>query len=74
MLTILKLLLSLANSAASYVERKQLMDAGEARYIRGQINEAQERVAIANKARDDSNRDFDNRGGVPNNDDPNLRD
>ncbi len=49
--SILKLVLSLASSIAQYMERKQLLDAGEARQIAKNLTAASRKVEAAVKAR-----------------------
>lgn len=50
-LTILRLLLSLANSVAAVVREKQLMDAGEAKATARSLAVIAERLGIADKLR-----------------------
>ena len=52
-LVLLKLVLTVADKLFSYIEREQLMDAGEARVISKQMEELNARVQKASKARDD---------------------
>lgn len=52
-LVLLKLVLTVADKLFSYIEREQLMNAGEARVISKQMEELNARVQKASKARDD---------------------
>ena len=74
MLTIFKLLLQVTLGLSEYVERKQLMDAGEARAIRGIMEKANDRLQAATQARVNAGRRFRDRNRVPDDKDPNLRD
>jgi hypothetical protein len=72
--SLLRTLLGIAASVATYVQQRQLMDAGRAEQINKALSHANENIKKANRARDAAERDFDKRDGVPDNDDPNLRD
>lgn len=73
-LAILRALLGLANSLTSYLQEKQLIEAGEAQAIAEGLKNAQDAISKARKARRNALNDFDRRNGVPDDDDPNLRD
>jgi hypothetical protein len=65
MFTLLKALLTLASSLASYMHDKKLMDAGAAQAILKGVNDANEAIATANAAR--------NAHSVPESTDPDNR-
>lgn len=71
---LLRVMINLATSLASYVESKQLLDAGEARGILKGLTYAKNKLDKANRARDAAVNEFDKRDGLPDDDDPNLRD
>jgi len=73
-LAVLKAILGLAGSLAAYLNNKQLLDAGEAQAIVKSLNHAKETINKATAARNKATSDFDDANGLPNNDDPNLRD
>lgn len=73
-LAILRALLGLASSLTSYLQEKQLIEAGEAKAIAEGLKNAQAATEKARKARRDALRKFDKSGGLPDDDDPNLRD
>ena len=73
-LGLLKTLLGLASAVADYMNKKQLLDAGEAKAISEGLTKANEIVKNANKARLSASRSFDDRNGLPDEQDPNLRD
>jgi alpha-glucuronidase len=73
-IALLNLLLSLASSVAKYVSDKQLMEAGSAQEISRNLEASLNVMEKARKARDSAVADFDKRGGVPDDKDPNLRD
>lgn len=73
-LALLKVLLGLANSLTAYLNNKQLIDAGEAQAISEGLQNAQDAVQKAREARRTAVREFDKRDGVPDDEDPNLRD
>lgn len=70
----LRTLLSLAAAVATYVQQRQLIDAGRAEEINRALVHANENIKKANSARDAAEREFDKRDGVPDESDPNLRD
>lgn len=73
-LALLRLLLSLAHTVMNVVQQRQLLAAGEANAIAKQIISTQATVDKAIKARDAALKRFDDTGGVPDDNDPNLRD
>lgn len=73
-LSVLRALLSIAGSLTQYLHDKQMLDAGAATAIANGLKESQDAIEQARKARDDATRKFDERGGVPDDNDPNLRD
>lgn len=73
-MAILKILLSLASSVAQYMQNKQLLEAGKAQAILQGIKDAREITKTANAARSDAVAKFDERAGLPDESDPNLRD
>jgi len=73
-LRILEAVLGFARALAEYVERKQLMDAGEAKAIASQLESSANVLRNARMARDNAVSNFDDNGGVPDDEDPNLRD
>lgn len=73
-LAILRALLGLASSITSYLQERQLIEAGEARAIAEGLKNAQDAITKANQARRTAERKFDESGGVPDDSDPNLRD
>lgn len=72
--TILRLLLSLANTVATYVRDRKLLEQGEANAILAQLKGSVDALDRATKARDAATAKFDDTGGVPDEQDPNLRD
>lgn len=73
-LAVLRALLGLASSITTYLQNKQLIEAGEALAIAEGLKNAQEAINKANQARRAAERKFDESGGVPDDSDPNLRD
>lgn len=73
-LAMLRALLGLASSLTTYLQNKQLLEAGEAQAIAEGLKNAQAAITKARKARRDAVADFDKRDGVPDDNDPNLRD
>jgi len=73
-LALLKGLLALSNSLTEYLRNKQLIDAGEAQAISEGLQNAQDAVQKAREDRRPGVREFDKRDGVPDDEDPNLRD
>lgn len=71
-LRILEAVLGFARALASYVERKQLMDAGEAKALASQLESSANVLQRARRARDNAVRDYDANGLRE--DDPNRRD
>lgn len=73
-LALLRVILGLASSLTDYLRDKQLIEAGEAKAISEGLKNAQNAITKARKARYNANRAFDERDGVPDDKDPNLRD
>ena len=73
-LTVLKALLSFARGLTGYLRDKQLLDAGEAKAIASQLESSLNALASATKARRAAVAKFDDANGVPDDEDPNLRD
>lgn len=73
-LAFLRALLGLAGTVASYLSNKQLLDAGEAKAIAEGLDNANKALQKAYDARSGAVADFDERDGVPDDNDPNLRD
>lgn len=73
-LALLKGLLGLGFSLIGYLQNRQLIEAGEARAIAEGLQNAQDAINKARKARRAVVSEFDERDGVPDEDDPNLRD
>ena len=73
-LRILEAVLGFARALAEYVERKQLMDAGEAKAIASQLESSANVLQRAINARRNAVDSFDANNGVPDDEDPNLRD
>lgn len=73
-LKLLKLLLQLSSDLTVHLQSKQLMEAGEASAIREMLYNAIHRSNEAIKARNAAGAKFDARNGVPDDNDPNLRD
>ena len=73
-LAMLRALLGLASSLTAYLQNKQLIEAGEAQAIAEGLKNAQDAITKARKARRNAVTDFDKRDGVPDDNDPNLRD
>lgn len=73
-LALLRLVLSLAQSLTSYLNNKRLIDAGEAKAIARQLESSLNAVERASTARAGAVDAFGKRDGVPDDEDPNLRD
>lgn len=73
-LAILQFFLRISASIASYMQSRQLMEAGKAEQIVQNLKEAQNAIKKANKARTSAEHNFDKRDGVPDDKDPYLRD
>ena len=73
-LATLRALVGLCASLTTYLHDRKLIAAGEAQAISKGLIEAQINVAKARKARIEAQRRFDDADGVPDNNDPNLRD
>jgi hypothetical protein len=73
-LAMLRALLGLTSSLTTYLQNKQLLAAGEAHAIAEGLRNAQDAITEARKARRAAVSDFDRRHGVPDDNDPNLRD
>tara|TARA_R100000152_G_C6782307_1_gene219775 strand:- start:18167 stop:18385 length:219 start_codon:yes stop_codon:yes gene_type:complete len=72
MIRLVNLLLGLAASLVSYLDKRQLLEAGEAIAIKEGIQHAQDQVEKAKQARADAVRRYDEHG--MSDDDPNRRD
>ena len=73
-IAILKTMLKLTSSLAAYVHAKQLMEAGESKIIAESLKNAQAEIEKAREAKTSALRDFNKSNGVPDEQDPNLRD
>lgn len=73
-LAIIKLLITLAVALLEQARRRQTISDAEAAVMLRALKESQDAADRATRARDDALRDFDDRGGVPDDSDPNLRD
>jgi len=66
LLGVIKALLSIADKITSYMERKQLIDAGRAKQQRDALREMKDALVKANRARRRARSELDD-GGVPDN-------
>lgn len=73
-LKLFRLLLQLSSDLTVHLQSKQLLEAGEATAIREMLYNAIHRSNEAIKARNDAGAKFDSRNGVPDDNDPNIRD
>lgn len=73
-LAILRALLGFASTLTEYLRNRELLEAGEAKAIAEGLSNANEAIERARRARRNAVRDFDKRDGVPDDEDPNLRD
>lgn len=73
-LAFLKALLGFAGTLTEYLRNRELLEAGEAKAIAEGLSNANEAIEKARKARRNAVADFDKRDGVPDDEDPNLRD
>jgi len=73
-LALLRALLGLSRSLATYLERKQLLDAGKALAVIEGLNNAEDAIKQARDARDTAVSKYDSVNGLPDDKDPNLRD
>lgn len=73
-LTIIQLVLKLADGLVRYAGDRQLLNAGEAKAIAENLSASRDVLDKALRARNTAGADFDKRGGVPDDKDPNLRD
>lgn len=73
-LRILEAVLGFARALTDYLNSKQLMDAGEAKAIASQLESSLNAVQRAKSARAVAVDKFDASNGVPDDEDPNLRD
>lgn len=73
-LAFVKSLVSLTLSLVRFLETKQLLEAGEARAIATQLESSVDACNKARLARDAALQRFNATGGVPDEQDPNLRD
>ena len=74
LLAFLQALLGLAVHITTYLNNRRLIGAGEAQAIAEGLQNAQDAISKARKARVSAVRKFDERNGLPDNTDPNLRD
>lgn len=74
MISLFVLILQVAKIVLGYLETKQLLDAGEAKEIARNLNASLEITSKGKRFRDAALDEFDKRGGVPDERDPNLRD
>lgn len=65
--TALKLVLEIAAAVTSYMERKQLLDAGEASAIANNLKDSQRKLSLALEARRNVKHDSDDVKNDPNN-------
>ena len=65
LLGVIKVLLGVADKIATYMERKQMMDAGRAKQQRDALKEAKDALDKANRARSRARSEL-NDDGVPN--------
>jgi hypothetical protein len=65
--TALKLILQIAGAVTQYMERKQLLDAGEASAIARNLKESQRKLSLALEARRNVTHDADDIKNDPNN-------
>ncbi len=71
---LLKAVLRFASALTEYLRNRELLEAGEAKAIAEGLKNANEAIEKARRARRNAVRDFDKRDGVPDDNDPNLRD
>lgn len=71
---LLKAALSFASFLTEYLKNKQLIEAGEAKAIAKGLENANETIDKARRARRNAVRNFDRTNGMCDEDDPNLRD
>lgn len=71
---LLKAVLGFAGALTEYLHNRELLEAGEAKAIAEGLKNANEAIEKARNARRNAVRDFDKRDGVPDDNDPNLRD
>lgn len=71
---LLKAVLGFASALTEYLRNRELLEAGEAKAIAEGLKNANEAIEEARRARRNAVRDFDKRDGVPDDNDPNLRD
>lgn len=73
-LQLIGILLGLVNSLVSWAKERQLIEMVVAQELSNNLERSIVLLQKASKARDDALREHDARGGVPDEDDPNLRD
>lgn len=73
-LRILEAVLGFARNLVGYLSDRQLMDAGEAKAVASQLESSINAVQRAKSARANAVAKFDDANGVPDDEDPNLRD
>jgi hypothetical protein len=66
MVALLTALLQIAGVILSYLQQKQLIDAGKAKQIKENLDGSLVLLGKANKARSDATADFDKSHGLPN--------
>lgn len=73
-LSLLVALLKIAGSLTGYLQSKQLIDAAQADMLSKLLEDSLDIIAKAQSARNAATAKFDANGGVPDANDPNLRD
>lgn len=73
-LSIITVLLRLVNGIVSYMQQRQLIEAGKAEQIKDNVNATLSLVNKADAAAAAATDAFDKRGSLPDDKDPNLRD
>lgn len=69
-----RVLVGILANIIAHMREKKLIDLGAAQEIAKQLEASNAILDKARRARDDATADFDKRGGVPDDKDPNLRD
>ncbi|MFW5908835.1 MAG: hypothetical protein ACOCR8_04265 [Desulfosalsimonas sp.] len=64
-ITILVTIVKIGEKITSWLDRKQMIDAGKAIQIKNNLQEAQNEIRRANDARRDARSKFNDRGGLP---------
>jgi len=73
-LSLLKVVLGLASSLSSYLRDKGLLEAGETKELSKMLDNSIDILDRSNTSRNDAIKRFDDTDGVPDDNDPNLRD